>query len=119
MSKILEKVVAKVFQSAYDQTILLNKLNKSSRWHDSLCHGKEAIAILTLLDFPAAFDVVDHERDSFSEVGHREGLDLIERQQFVEINESMSKCKQVPCGVPQGSVIGPLFFTIFNLTHFS
>ena len=37
---------------------------------------------------------------------------LVNRQQFVTINNSNSTQKTVTCGVPQGSILGPLFFLL-------
>ena len=47
---------------------------------------------------------------------------LTDRSQFVMYNGAKSDLKSVKCGVPQGSVIGPLFFIaymndIFNASH--
>ena len=38
---------------------------------------------------------------------------LTEREQFVAINGINSAKVQIKCGVPQGSVLGPLLFLIF------
>ena len=46
---------------------------------------------------------------------------LANRQQFVTINNSNSTQKTITCGVPQGSILGPLFFLLYinNLPNVS
>ena len=38
---------------------------------------------------------------------------LNERKPFVSIGNAMSNCKQISCGVPKGSVLGPLLFLLY------
>ena len=38
---------------------------------------------------------------------------LSNRQQYVRVNNANSDLKPVKCGVPQGSVLGPLLFIIY------
>lgn len=73
------------------------------------------------LDFCKAFDKVPHQRLIVSLQNH--GLDgsllkwigswLIGRKQRVVINGQQSKWVEVKSGVPQGTVLAPIFFIIF------
>ena len=80
--------------------------------------------VLLLLDLSAAFDTVDHGtliNTLKNEVGVTgECLAWIqsyleERQQRVIINNNRSDSRTLKCGVPQGSVLSPLLFSIYTI----
>ena len=70
------------------------------------------------VDLTKAFDTVDHEillnkLDRYGIRGHANDFFrsyLSDRQQYTVINGVNSALKNITCGVPQGSVLGPLFF---------
>ena len=80
----------------------------------------EELAIL-YLDFEKTFDKVPHGpfNSKLSQNGITgEFLKILEkynhnRMQIVKINESLSCLLLVPSGVPQSSIVGPLFFILF------
>lgn len=81
------------------------------------------VTILALLDLSAAFDTVDHDillqRLSYSYgIGgtalHWLKSFLTDRVQAVIFGGQQSTRTQLTCGVPQGSVSGPLLFTLYT-----
>ena len=82
---------------------------------------KNVLAHCTLLDLSKAFDTVDHSilLDKCSKYGLRGKIEellksyLKDRKQFVRYKGKSSSTKKIECGVPQGSVLGPLLFLIY------
>ena len=88
------------------------------------------IAVNIFIDLKKAFDTVSHSilLKKLYAYGIRGNMlelcksYLTDRSQFVMYNGAKSDLKSVKCGVPQGSVLGPLFFIaymndIFNASH--
>ena len=76
---------------------------------------------MVLLDLQKAFDTVDHKilLQKLEAIGlQKSAIDwfqsyLVDRQQSVEIGGMISEPAIITCGVPQGSILGPLLFLIY------
>ena len=87
---------------------------------------RKEISVGIFLDLSKAFDTVNHKIifEKLEYYGIR-GLPLQwiknyfrNRFQFVQYNEYYSSRKKVCCGVPQGSILGPLFFLLYTDSGF-
>ena len=93
--------------------LLLDNLNTA------LDKGEYAVGIF--LDFQKAFDTVDHHilLKKLEHYGIR-GVPLTwftsylsNREQYVMYDGALSSKKVISCGVPQGSILGPLLFLLY------
>ena len=133
-SKIFEKVVANYIVDFLESNNILYEHQYGFRKGHSTNHavitlvermakaldtGKIVVGVY--LDIRKAFDAIDHHillRKLYS-LGIRGNLYtwimsyLTNRSQFVMYNNSKSETKFITHGVPQGSILGPLFFIVF------
>ena len=79
--------------------------------------------LVVLLDFSSAFDTIDHElllHKLYTFFGIRDNAlqwfrsYLKDRKFFVKIGDVFSKGGDLDCGVPQGSILGPVLFTLYS-----
>ena len=133
-SKILEKLIYKRTMAFLTDFNILSGTQfgfrrKNSTTHallkflDKVAHSidNRLHTIGIFLDFSKAFDTINHKilLQKLSHYGIRGkalewfGNYLTERKQYVNINGQDSYQRSISCGVPQGSLLGPLLFIIY------
>ena len=88
-------------------------------WYENIDCSK--INLTIFLDLKKAFDTVDHSIliQKLQKYGIKDRAGewfesyLTNRQQFCSLNGVKTKPRKVPCGIPQGSCLGPLLFIIY------
>ena len=136
LSKILEKVVAnRLHGHIYDHHLSNDLQSAYKRFHstktvllkihndivDNMDNDK--VTALTLLDLSAAFDTIDHSillqrlhryfRISGPALRWFKSF-LSDRYQSINISGTLSRPHHLPFGVPQGSVLGPVLFSLYT-----
>ena len=136
IGKILEKLAQKQLMKHISSSVNCNTLQSAYRaFHSTETAVTKIIndlllavdcgqpSILLSLDISAAFDTLDHERllkratEVFGLTGHvREWLRsyLCGRTTYVSVGGARSCTTNCATGVPQGSVLGPLLFSLFT-----
>ena len=135
-SKLLEKLVAhQMFRYLNKYDILYNYQFGFRPKHDTnqpIIHLLDRIytglnkdipeyTLGIFLDLKKAFDTVDHDilLEKLKHYGFKNISNLwfknylSDRTQFVSINDHNSSTTTINCGVPQGSVLGPLLFLLY------
>ena len=133
-SKIYEKVIFTRLVTFCERNNIISQCQYGFRSNHSTCMAlmdlynkvstsieNNEFAIGLFLDLSKAFDTLDHTvlLSKLSHYGIR-GLCLewfrsylSEREQCVYYNGSQSSMKVANCGVPQGSILGPLLFILY------
>ena len=135
-SKLIEKVVARqilgfanthnlLYQHQYGFRANHNTshpvLQLSEKIYNSLNQNPSGKTLTIFIDLKKAFDTVDHSilLKKLESYGFRNTASLwfknylSDRKQYVSINGVDSEEVEIICGVPQGSVLGPLLFLLF------
>ena len=134
LSKLVERIVAPQIRSHMDSHDLGNTFQSAWVGHSTdtalcikneihLSLSKGLPTALVLLDLSAAFDTIDHDT-LLSCLSARFGFAgsalklfrsyLQDHFQSVKIGSSLSNLFKLKFGVPQGSVLGPLLFSLYT-----
>ncbi|NNK28926.1 MAG: RNA-directed DNA polymerase, partial [Flavobacteriaceae bacterium] len=131
ISKILEKVVTKQLNQYLEDNNLLHNLQFGFRKKHETTHAllkfteliykasaRKELTVSIFADLKKAFDTVNHQ--ILLDKMRYYGIDtkwftsyLSNRTQFTQIDSTISSKTTITCGVPQGSILGPILFLIY------
>ena len=135
-SKLVGKVVARQINDHVDGNTLRDKMQSACRSGHSTesallrikndidaALDRKSMVILVMLDLSSAFDMIEHEV-LLTRLEHTFGITdkalawlrsyLSERHQNVVVDSTMSADYVLQCGVPQGSVLGPVLYCMYT-----
>ena len=134
VSKIIEKVIHDQTIKYLDENNIIYKYQSGFRSNHStnsclsyLCNKvqqgfeKGMLTGMILIDLQKAFDTIDHEIFlkkmrylGFSDSAINWFKSYLENRTFsVQVEDSLSSLGDLKCGVPQGSILGPLLFLLY------
>lgn len=105
------------FRSGFSTDTCLIHLTDFIRYEND----KGNVVGMVLLDLQKAFDTVDHSILLMKLQASGLSIDVLnwfksylsDRQQLVDVSGTYSSNSKITCGVPQGSILGPLLFLIY------